>query len=372
MESTKPTAEAEEKDGTLKLEVAGEWRVTEELPTAGDILSAHSAVREIRVVPGTPLEWDSSLPLFLLELQSWCREHRAALLLDPLPEELRRLFGIIEESEQNAPPPKPTESMEEPPLRPVRRAFGEVKTSAQFVGECVLGTMEVPADPRQVRWKDLFTEMVEAGPKALPIVGLMSFLVGFVFAFESVRQLRRFGAEMYVINALGWSVVRQIGPTLAGVLLAGRTGAAFAAHLGNMKLNGEIDVLRVLGAAPVSFLVLPRLAALFAIAPMLTLYADLFGILGGLVATLWRVQITPVEFWIKLQSIVTLTDLNTGLIKGLIFGMLVAITGTLRGLQSERTSAGVGRATTSAVVTGITAIIAANSVLSPMFDKLAL
>lgn len=360
----------EPSDDTLVLRVGGIWRLTEELPRLLELMHSHPIRRQILVVPKELIDWDSSLPLFLLHLRSWCREHNTALNLDALPPALRQLLHLIQESEENAAPSKPPEPIDQPAAILAKRAALAMKDSVSFVGECAIGMMETPTDPRQFRWRDFFVEMVQAGPKAMPIVGLLSFLVGVVFAYETVTQLRQFGAQIYVINGLGVAVARQIGPILAAVVLAGRTGAAYAAHIGNMKLGGEIDSLEVLGVSPITFLVLPRLAALFCMMPLITLYSDLFGLLGGFMVTVSSMNIPATEFWVQLQSALSLTDIIIGLIKGVVFGVLIGLAGTLRGLQCERSSAGVGRAATSAVVIGITAIIAADTVFAPIINNL--
>lgn len=370
MPPSRPILQAEAHGDALALKVGGTWRLTKELPLVSEVMRAHAGSRQVRVVADSLEAWDSSLPLFLLQLRAWCRERQAALDLESLPEKLKTLFRLIRENEEKAPAPRAVEADAHPFLALAHRAVAELEELAGFLGACVIGALQTPADPRKVRWKDFFSELVETGPKALPIIALLSFLIGVVFAFETTTQLRRFGAQIYVINALSVAVVRQIGPILAAVILAGRTGAAFAAHLGKMKVGGELDALEVLGVSPVNFLVLPRLAALFCMMPLLALYADFFGIAGGLITTMLKIDIPAAEFWVKLQAAVTLSDVLIGLLKSVVFGVLVGLAGTLRGLQCERTSAGVGRAATSAVVTAITAIIAGNTLLSPIIDKL--
>jgi len=366
----KPIATAEAADDGIRLKVGGTWRLIEELPSPLQVVPPSAAGRKIQVLPDDLTDWDSSLPLFVLQLRRWCQDHDAELDIDALPATLRRLCNLIRESEETAPKPKPAESQTHPVVEVTRRATAELEGVVRFIGECAIGTAEVPTDIRQVRWKDLFVEMVEAGPKALPIVGLLSFLIGVVFAFETATQLRQFGAQIYVIDGVALSVVRQIGPLIAAVVLAGRTGAAFAAHIGNMKLGGEIDALEMIAVSPINFLVLPRLAALLLMMPLIALYSDLLGILGGLVVSVSMLQIPATEFWVRVEGAVALTDVNVGLVKSLVFGILIGMAGTLRGLQCERSSAGVGRATTSAVVTGITAIIVADAVFAFVLNNL--
>jgi phospholipid/cholesterol/gamma-HCH transport system permease protein len=225
-------------------------------------------------------------------------------------------------------------------------------------------------NPRGFRWRDCLDEMQQCGAMALPIVSLISFLVGLIMAYQAAVQLRQFGADIYVADLVGLSVVREMGPMMAAIILAGRTGAAFAATLANMKANEEIDALETLGISAVRFLVLPRLIALGIMMPLLTLYANGVGILGGMAVGAGVLNIPPTAYWIETQSIVDLSDVNTGLIKAIFFGMLIGLSGCLRGLQAERSAAGVGRAATSAVVTSILLIIVADAVFAVVFNIL--
>jgi phospholipid/cholesterol/gamma-HCH transport system permease protein len=207
---------------------------------------------------------------------------------------------------------------------------------------------------------------------SLPIVSLISFLVGLTFAYQAAVELRQFGADIFVADVVGLSVVREMGPMMAAVILAGRTGAAFAATIGNMKANEEIDALEVIGLSPIDFLVLPRILALALMMPLLALYANCVGILGGMVVARAILQIPATAYWVETQSSIDLTDLNSGLIKATTFGLLIGLSGCLRGLQAERSAAGVGRATTSAVVTAILLIIVADAIYAVVFHALGI
>ena len=213
---------------------------------------------------------------------------------------------------------------------------------------------------------------MEAGPKALPIIGLLSFLIGLTFAFETSMQLSKFGAKIYVIDALGVAMLRQIGPLIAAVVLAGRTGAAFAARIADMKLGGELDALEMVGVSPVQFLVLPRVLALVLVMPLITVYSDFLGVLGGLVITVSKLDMPAIGFWSQLRYSLHVTDLNVGIVKGVVYGLLIGLAGTWHGLKSERSSEGVGRAVSSAVVTGIASLIAADALFSPILKGLGL
>lgn len=204
----------------------------------------------------------------------------------------------------------------------------------------------------------------------LPIVGLISFLVGIIMAYQGAVQLRQFGADVYVADLVGLSVVREMGPMMAAIVLAGRTGAAFAATLATMKANEEIDALETLGVTPIDFLVMPRLAALFIMMPLLAVYSNFLGISGGMVIS-WTILDIPTSlYWAETKTIIDLSDLSTGLIKAATFGLIIGLSGCLRGLKSDRSAAGVGQAATSAVVTGILLIIVSDAVYAVIFNAL--
>jgi len=233
-----------------------------------------------------------------------------------------------------------------------------------------LGFISLLKNPRGFRWMDCLVEMQQCWALSLPIVSLVSFLVGVIMAFQSALQLRQFGASIYVADLVGLAVVREMGPMMAAMVVAGRTGAAFAAELGNMKVGEEIDALQTLGIWPVDFLALPRLLAVTVIMPVLAIYADVLGILGGLFVAATMLDIPASAYWIETQARVGLVDVSSGLIKSVFFGLSVGLAGCLRGLQCERSAAGVGAATSSAVVTGILLIILTDALFAVIFNVL--
>jgi phospholipid/cholesterol/gamma-HCH transport system permease protein len=212
----------------------------------------------------------------------------------------------------------------------------------------------------------------EAGPEALGIVSLMSFLVGVILAYVGAVQLRRFGAEIYVADLVSIAMARQMGPLMTGIIMAGRTGAAYAAQLGTMRVNEEIDAVQTMGISPVEFLVLPRMLGLIIMMPLLTVYADVVGILAGAVVAAGMLDIGFLPYWSRTWAAVDLTDFVVGMISASIFGVLVAVSGCLRGMQSGRSSAAVGLAATSAAVTGIVLIVTADATLTVIYDALGL
>lgn len=243
---------------------------------------------------------------------------------------------------------------------------------AAFVGECVLAIQRLVKNPRRFRARDCLHEMQLCGAMALPIVGLISLLVGLIMAYQSAVLMRQFGADIYVADAVGLAMVREFGALMTAIILAGRTGAAFAATLGNMKANEEIDALHTLGIRPVEFLVIPRLVALGLMMPLLALYSNALGIMGGMAVSFGLLDIPPTAYWVATQGAIDLSDVSTGMIKASVFGVLVGLSGCHRGLQAERSAAGVGKAATSAVVMALLLIIVSDAIFAVLFNLFGL
>jgi phospholipid/cholesterol/gamma-HCH transport system permease protein len=214
--------------------------------------------------------------------------------------------------------------------------------------------------------------MQQCWASSLPMVSLVSFLVGVILAFQSAVQLRQFGASIYVADLVGLSVVRELGPMMAAFVVAGGTGAGFAAQLGNMKVDEEIDALETLGISSLNFLALPRLLAAAVMMPVLGLYANVLGILGGMFVSATMLNIPAAAYWTETQNRVGLWDVSGGLFKCLVFGVAVGLAGCLRGMKCGRSAAGVGRATSSAVVTGIFLIVVADALFAVIFNVLGI
>jgi phospholipid/cholesterol/gamma-HCH transport system permease protein len=210
----------------------------------------------------------------------------------------------------------------------------------------------------------------QCGVDALPIVSLISFLVGLILAFVGAVQLANFGASIYVADLVAIAMTREMGCIMVGIVMCGRTGAAFAAQLGTMKVSQEIDAFRMFGVSPVDFLVLPRLLALVFMIPLLTLYGDAVGIAGGFVVAKVMLGLSLTEYWQETREALTFLNIGSGVLKSAVFGFIVAFTGCLRGLQCGNNAAAVGLATTSAVVTAITGVIAADAVFAVAFNVL--
>lgn len=235
--------------------------------------------------------------------------------------------------------------------------FGaDLKAQVAFIGEAGRALASALRHPGQVRWRDTLTVAEEAGVNALPIVTLVAFLLGVIIAYQSAVAMRQFGAEVYVANLIGISMVRELAPLMTAILLAGRSGAAFAAEIGTMRVNEEIDALTTFGFDPVRFLVVTRLLAALAVTPLLAVYADVVSILGGALILL-TFQIPLVTYFNQVFTLVALNDLMGGLFKCLVFGVVIAGIGCLRGLQTGSGAAAVGLSTTRAVVSALVLIV---------------
>jgi len=355
----------------LRIELCGRWKITEPRPSFVELIGAQIPER-IELTMSAVESWDAALVLFVVEAMRWARTHGMVADFSALHVSVRAMAEqlVLAEASRKVPSRAPG------PVTLVGLASLDVgrktREIATFVGECVLAAGRLVRQPHRFRWNDCLAEMQKCGAMALPIVSLISLLVGLIMAYQAAVQLRQFGADIYVADLVGLAVVREMGPMMAAIIMAGRTGAAFAATLGNMKAGEEIDALETLGIAPVDFLVMPRLVALGVMMPLLALYADLLGILGGMFVAKGVLEIPPAAYWVETQSIVDLSDVSTGLIKAAVFGVLIGLSGCLRGLQADRSAAGVGQAATSAVVTAILLIIVADALFAVVFNVLGL
>jgi phospholipid/cholesterol/gamma-HCH transport system permease protein len=364
-------AEATREGDLLRVRVSGDWRIMEQHPVWSEC-AGEGRPKQIHLVAEDLGAWDSSLAMFVHEAHTWASSTSASLAVDGFPQGVLKLAALLEEK-----PGRPIErsGLLSDPFTTVGLAtvtlWGEVKDIAQLVGECAYSMGRFFRGQAQFRWRDCLAEMQQCGAMGLPIVGLISFLVGVTMAYTGSLVLRQYGGDIWLADMVGLAVVREMGPMMAAVVLAGRTGAAFAATLGNMKANEEIDALQTLGVSPVDFLVMPRLTALFFMMPLLALYSDCMGMLGGMaIAAAPPMHIPPSLYWAETKTIVDLSDINTGLLKAATFGLLIGLSGCLRGLQADRSAAGVGAAATRAVVTAILLIVVTDAIYAVIFNVL--
>ena len=244
--------------------------------------------------------------------------------------------------------------------------WDDIREMISFIGQLGLALVKAALHPSMVRWRDTLLVAEELGVNALPIVALLSFLVGVIMAFQAAVALRQFGAEIFVANMIGLSVLREMGPLMTAIIIAGRSGSAFAAEIGTMKVREEIDALKTMGLEPVRFLVVPRVLAAVVMTPVLTVFADLFGVMGGSVVMM-SLGFPLITFFYQLQSAVSYGSLVGGWVKAFAFGILIAAIGCLRGLQTETGASAVGLSTTHAVVSGIILIVITDGIFSIIY-----
>jgi phospholipid/cholesterol/gamma-HCH transport system permease protein len=232
-----------------------------------------------------------------------------------------------------------------------------------FVGRAVQSLLGLVTARVRMRWRTFGVALQSSTSSALPIVTVISLLVGLIIAFLGAVVLRRFGADYYVSYLVSYGMLRELGALMTAIIMTGRTGAAFAAEIGSMKIAEEIDALKTLGISPIDFLVTPRLLAIVIAMPLLTVYANLLGILGGLSVATTMLDLSTTQFFTGLLEPVVLSDALVGIVKSVVYGSIIGIAGCMRGMQTGNDASAVGQATTSAVVTGIILIVLANAVI---------
>ena len=250
--------------------------------------------------------------------------------------------------------------------RAAAQLWDDIREVIAFVGQLGLAMVKAARHPSTIRWRDTLLIAEEVGVNALPIVALLSFLVGVIMAFQAAVALRQFGAEIFVANMIGLSVLREMGPLMTAIIVAGRSGSAFAAEIGTMKVREEIDALKTMGLEPVRFLVVPRVIAAVVMTPVLTVFADLLGVMGGS-AVMLSLGFPLITFFHQLQLAVSYGSLVGGLVKAFAFGILIAAIGCLRGLQTETGASAVGLSTTHAVVSGIILIVITDGIFTVIY-----
>lgn len=327
-------------------------------------------------------QFDSTLPAFLLATLRESEGEKAGkgepkedikAVLEGLPDNLRGLMELaLAVPERSDAKSKSSHHSDLKELGKITLAIWAGLTGmATFVGEAVLSFVRFVTGRARFRRGDFWMTVQQCGIEALPIVSLISFLIGLILAFVGNVQLTSFGANIYVADLVGIAMVREMGVVMTGIIMSGRTGAAFAAHLGSMKANEEIDALRTFGLNAFDFLVLPRLLALLLMMPVLTVYANIIGILGGMLVGA-AVGIPPVLFWTQTVGAIDLTTAFLGVFKSFFFAAAIAISGCMQGMEAGNSSAAVGQATTRAVVISITAIIIMDSGFAAIFTLLGI
>jgi phospholipid/cholesterol/gamma-HCH transport system permease protein len=362
---------------TILMRLAGVWRLRGGLPSAALVqreLESSPEARRVVLEAQELTSWDSSVLTFLVEVSELCRQRGINMDRDGLPAGVRRLLELAE-----AVPEKKGARKEEVETPFLERVGNSAIGTGESLGEMLkfLGEMSVTfvrLFRMKVRFRavDLILLIQQCGAQALPIVTLISFLVGVILAFVGAVQLRQFGAQIYVADLVGIAMVREMGAMMTGIIMAGRTGAAFAAQLGTMKVTQELDAFTTMGFSPLEFLVLPRVIALVLMMPLLCLYSDFVGILGGAAIGVGMLDLSWTTYFRETTNAINLTGLFGGVFKSSVYGVLIALAGCLRGIQCGNSSSAVGDAATSAVVTGIVAIVTACGVFAVVFYVLGI
>lgn len=313
---------------------------------------------------------DGAGAALLLTLRARAREAGSEIKFVGANEQVARLLALYG---------CPSES---PPLRdPTRRStfviqvgesalevIGALKQALMFIGEFVIALRLAIRKPSSVNWRDLVQLCERTGADAVPIVLMINFLIGAIMALQSADQLERFGASIFVADLVGLSIVRELGPLMTAIIVAGRTGAAFAAELGTMRVSEEVDALETLGLDPQRFLVFPRLVALLLVMPLLVLLADFVGCLGGLFVAMLSLDLTMVAYTTELGNALDLWDVGGGLIKGIVFAAVITLVSCQKGLGTRGGAEGVGISTTSAVVSILFSLVALDAVFTIVFN----
>jgi len=353
---------------TLLIKLSGDWHISTGLLSESVVteqLTTHSGITQINFYVSPELKWDSGLIAFLLRLIKECGQKKIQVALEGLPQEAQKLLTLaLKVHEKTVSALKPRQSFFEECGRKALEIAASFNVAFDFLGDIAVSFCRVITGKAYFRWDDFTLLVKRCGVDTLLLVSLISLLVGMILAFVASIQLKMFGAQIYIADIVGIAMVRVLSAVMTGIIVSGRIGASFAAELGMMQANEEIDAFKTLGVSPVEFLVIPRVLSLVLMMPILTIYADLMAILGGFIISVWMFHLNPSEYLNHTQHAIRISYVWIGLIHSFVFGVIIAIAGCLRGIDCERNAAGVGNATTSAVVTAITGIVIATAILT--------
>jgi phospholipid/cholesterol/gamma-HCH transport system permease protein len=365
------------KEHTLEAAFIGDWVLDAETPALEAVLTQLGDNRDIqRLVFSTEAlgRWDSLLMTELIRLIDYGAKQGIQVDTTTLPEGIQGLLSLVYAVPERVGARR--QEIRTPWLEVIGqgglRIYKDSQALVVFIGETALSVAALMRGKARFRWVDLWTYIQDCGPSALPIVTLISLLVGLILAFVGAVQLALFGAQIYIADLVGLGMTREMGGLMTAIIMSGRTGAAYAAQLGTMQVNSEIDALKTMGFEPMEFLVLPRILALILIMPLLCLYADLMGIVGGALVTVNFFDVSLVQYLDRTAAAIHMADFSIGIFKCAVFGVLIALSGCMRGMQCGRSASAVGDAATSAVVTGIVFIVIADSLMTVMCNRLGI
>jgi phospholipid/cholesterol/gamma-HCH transport system permease protein len=357
--------------------LSGPWMLSGQRPSAEDVthhIESLPALRRISFDSQQLADWDSGLLTFIKRLRKYCEGKEIVLDSSGLPQGVRQLLALAAAVPEKKDARKAEKKL--PFLVVVGNEtvafFQSTGKMLEFIGETTLSLMRLFRGQARFRRTDMLLTIESCGGQALPIVSLISFLVGLILAFVGAIQQELFGAQIYVADLVGIAMVRLMAAIMTGIVMAGRTGGAFAAQLGTMQVNQEIDALKTMGISPMEFLVLPRMLALALMMPLLCLYANVMGILGGMVVGVSMLDIGFIQYYNETAAAVRMWDLWIGIFSGIVFGVIVALAGCMRGMECGRSASAVGDAATSAVVTAIVGIIVSTALITIICNMLGI
>ena len=360
---------------TLLVYLAGEWKIGQKVPPLSkltDTLDSDPSIRQICFDTTAITQWDSILMIFLTKVIRHSSGMNLSINQDGLHKGMKNLLKLSSSvpNRIDATPQQQSSSLLTSIGKRTLQIKNETLRTLSFLGQSYLMLVTFLKGNARYQRSNVMLMIKECGPSALPIVSLISLLVGMILAFVGAVQLEMFGAQIYIASLVGLGMAREMGAMMTGIIMAGRTGAAFAAQLGSMQVNEEIDAFRTMGIPPMEFLVLPRMLALIVMMPLLCLYADFLGIVGGFVVASTLFDISLFEYYQQTIALLSVDDFAGGLFKSIIFGILIALSGCMRGIQSGRSASAVGEAATSAVVTAIVWIVVSDAILTVIYNAL--
>ena len=359
---------------SLTVTFSGTWNIAYSLPDVSRLVSAmqEPTVKIVIFLEKDLIAWDTSLLALLVRLVRQAKDNKLSYDDSQLSDGLQKLLAMVFRVEAHK--DVQHKAISYGLIESLENAFNAIKNNVyeflDFFGEIVLSFGRLLRGKADIRAQDIWSAIEECGLKSLSIVAITSLLFGLILAFVGAIQLIQFGAERFVAPLVGIGVLRVMGAVMVGIVMSGRIGAAYAALIGTMQVNEEIDALKTLGFSAIDFLVLPRVLALICMAPLLTLYSDIFGMLGGFFVGIFMLGLSPQEYVSATVAYVPPIHIFIGLAYGTVFGCVIAIAGCYQGIRCGRSAAAVGQATTAAVVTSIVGIIIATAIITIICNAL--
>lgn len=365
-------------EDVIEIQLSGDWCIHQPTPELNSqeldfTRTPSTSLSSLCLIDQSIGQWDSMLMLFVMQCHRWCQRHNITIDVQQMPPAVGKLLAVataVTPYESNA-TADPDDDWGWVGGRRIQQVFDSFKEFLIFTGSLGKTLTKFARGHTNTRSIDIWYFVEQVGPKAVGIITLISVLVGMILAYMGLVQLRQMGAQIYVADLVSIGMTREMGALMTGVVLAGRTGAAYAAQLGTMKVNEEIDAIQTMSMSVMEFLVLPRMLALVIIMPLLCVYSDILGMIGGaIIAT--GMDISWSQYILETQGSIDLVDFACGIVKSFFFAILIGIAGCQAGLQCGRDSDAVGFATTTAVVRAIVYIIVADAAFNILYDKLGI